>query len=421
MSNSERRHRRKARLRASRKRALRRRRAGALAALTSGALALPGLVGSARAEGMTERIGGEYSFSRYSEGKISASKAVPGSERDRYEIDMHQFRFAAPIGERIDVGLDLVHETMSGATPWYTEPGADGEPLQVMTGATVEDARTDALLQGRFHFDRALASASGGVSFENDYFAINGGLGSEFDFNEKNTTLSNGIGVSFDRIDPVDRDEYPLRPANEKKQSYSAFVGISQILRRNIAFQSTLTYQLGHGYLSDPYKEVIVDGERIADSRPDMRHQIAWLTRYRHHFSALNASLHADYQLYWDDWNILAHTFELGWYQSFWDWLRFIPSVRYYSQGQADFYAPLYDQARPDGYYSTDYRLSPYGAISWKLKAETRFSTWRLDWVASFAWERYLSSASFAMGKVGTPNPGLVNYDLFSVGLTTRF
>jgi hypothetical protein len=310
---------------------------------------------------------------------------------------------------------------MSGATPWYVIPGDDGKPVQVMTGATVEDKRTDALLEGRYYMDRAQASLSGGVSFEKDYFAVNGGLGGQLEFNEKNTTLSSGLGVSIDSIDPVDSDEFPLRPDHEKKQTYSAFAGISQVLRRNIAVQSTLTYQLGHGFLSDPYKQALVEGEPLADSRPDLRHQIAWLSRYRHHFSSVNGSFHANYQFYWDDWSITAHSLEFAWYQSLFEAFRLIPSFRYYSQGQADFYAPYYEQPRSDGLYSSDYRLSPFGAISWRIRAETRFRTWRLDWLASFSWERYLSSGKYALQGVSQANPGLVNYDLFSVGLTTRF
>jgi len=360
-------------------------------------------------------------YSRYSEAKLPSSKVAVGSERSRYDIDIHQVRFAMPIADRFNLGLDVVHESMSGASPWYVIPGDDGKPVQVMTGATIDDARTDVLLEGKYFMDRGQASLSGGVSFEDDYFAINGGLGGELDLNEKNTTLSSGIGVSIDSIKPVDTDQYPLRPNHEKKQTYSGFVGLSQVLGRSTAMQSTLTYQLGNGYLSDPYKQALVVGEPLGDSRPDLRNQISWLSRYRHHFSSLDATLHADYQFYWDDWKISAHSFELAWYQSLFEAFQLIPSVRYYSQGQADFYAPYYEQTRSDGHYSSDYRLSPYGAISWRIKAETRFRIWQLDWLASFSWERYLSSGSYALQKVSTPNPGLVNYDLFSVGFTTRF
>jgi hypothetical protein len=422
MSNAERRQRRRNRLRSARRRARRRRRQrSVLAALTGAALALPGLVGSAAAEGMTERIGAEYGYSRYAEDAISRSKAAVGSERDRYEIDVHQLRFATPLADRFDLGLDIVHESMSGATPWYVIPDDDGKPVQVMTGATVEERRTDALLEGRYFLDRGLASLAGGVSFENDYLAINGALGGQLDLDDKNTALSGGLGISYDMIDPTDSDEFPLRPEHEKKQTYSVHAGISQVLRRNAAVQSTLTYALGHGFLSDPYKQALVAGEPLADSRPELRHQIAWLTRYRHHFDGLRASLHADYQLYWDDWSIMAHTFELAWYQSLFESIRLIPALRYYSQGQADFYAPFYEQARADGHYSSDYRLSPFGAISWRLRAEAQLRLLRLDCVAFFAWERYLSSGKYALQKVDSENPGLVRFNVFSVGLQTRF
>ena len=142
---------------------------------------------------------------------------------------MHQVRFAMPIADRFDLGLDIVHESMSGATPWYVIPGDDGKPVQVMTGATIEDKRTDALLEGKYYMDRAQASLSGGVSFENDYFAINGGLGGQLDLNEKNTTLSSGLGVSIDSIDPVDTDEYPLRPEPREEAD---LLGVRRASRR---------------------------------------------------------------------------------------------------------------------------------------------------------------------------------------------
>ena len=421
MTSATRERRRKARARRARRRAQRQRKHGALLALTSGALALPGLARSAAAEGLTDQISSEYNYSRYSEASLPASKVAPGSERSRYDIDMHQVRLAAPLGERFALGLDVVHESMSGATPWYVIPGDNGKPVQVMTGATIDDARTDLQLEGKYFMDRSLASLSGGVSFEKDYLAINGGLGGQIDFNEKNTTLSGGLGVSVDSIDPTGGPEFPLRPDHENKQNYSGFIGISQVLRRNIAVQSTLTYALGNGFLSDPYKEALVMGEPVADSRPDLRNQISWLSRYRHHFSSLNGTLHADYQFYWDDWNITAHALEVAWYQSLFDTIRVIPSFRYYTQGQANFYANYYDQLRSDGYYSSDYRLSPFGSLSWRIRAEAHFRTWQLDWVGSFSWERYLSSGSYALESVSSPNPGLVSFDLFSVGLTTRF
>jgi hypothetical protein len=393
----------------------------ALAALSSAALALPGLARDAAAEGPLSQLSAEYSYSRYSEDPLPASKVTPGGERSRYEVDIHQIRLAGPLFARVDLGVDLVHEKMSGASPWYVIPDADGNPVQVMSGATIEDQRTDALVEAMLHFDRGRATLGGGISKENDYFAWNGSLRGEREFADKRTTLSAGSAFSIDRIEPTDAELFPTRPSHEKKWSGTVFAGIAQILSREAALQSSLTFQRQTGYLSDPYKQVLVAGNPVADSRPDARHQLTWLTRYRHHVEPIAGTLQADYRFYADDWKVTSHTLELAWDQAIWDAIHLVPSFRYYSQSQADFYGPYFETAPSDGEASSDYRLSPYGAISWRLKAETRFATGPIDWRAAFSWQRYLSSGDYALGKVSLENPGLVSFHLFSIALSARF
>jgi len=398
-----------------------RRRSPVLSALTSSALALPGLAGGARAASPVDRVGADYNFSYYAEDDLPSGKLAAGDD-SRYEIEMHQFHAVAPLGERSDANLDIVHETMSGATPWYVANSGSGTPIQVMTGATVDEKRTDALLTGSYYFERAKASASGGFSLENDYFSGNGGLSGDLDLNDKNTTLSAGGSLSFDTIEPTDAALFATRPTKEKKETYSAFAGISQVIRRNIAVQSTFSYQHGTGYLSDPYKQVEVAGNaNNPDRRPGQRNQFAWLTRYRHHVSPVEGTLHANYQLYLDDWGITSHTLELAWHQTLFDAFRLVPAFRYYSQSQADFYAPFF--SAPAQHMSSDYRLSPYGAISWKLRAEVELQDWpgKLDWRGSFTWERYLSGGEYALQSVSLENPGLVSFNLFTIALTGRF
>lgn len=396
-------------------------RGGVLSALTTSSLALPGPTAHAAELGDLGYTA-EYKFARYSEDPVSSSKVEAG-DNDRYEIDVHQVHLGGPLTERISLDLEVGHEVMSGATPWYVTPNpSGGDPLLVMTGATIDEARTDALLKGTLVFDRGNAALSGGVSIENDYLAINGGLQGERFFNEKNTTLSGGVGFSVDRIEPTDAESFG-RDSEEDKQSGSAFLGLSQILGRNAAIQGTLQYQLASGFLDDPYKKAFVVSTSTPepDTRPDMRHQISFLARYRQHIPFLRGTLHADYRFYYDDWNIDAHTFEVSWYQMLWQSFRLIPSARYYTQSQADFYAPYYQAPTRGGLYSSDYRLSPYGAITWRVKAETRFQLYNLDLLANIAYERYVSSGKLAIKDVSVSNPGLVDFNMLSVGLTTRF
>jgi hypothetical protein len=388
---------------------------GALAALTTSALLLPGL---ARAQ--DERWGIDYGYTFYAEDDLDSSKLQAG-DAERYEIETHQIRMRAPLGGRVDLGLDLVHETMSGATPWYVEPNTEGEAVQVMTGASVEDQRSDFLLRGTYLFDEARTSLLGGYSVEDDYSAINFGFASEHDFNEKNTVLSFGAGLSLDEIDPTPTDTN-LDPSKEDKRTVSVFAGISQVINRSSIVQSTFTYQNGSGFLSDPYKLVSVGGVNLADSRPDARHQFSWLTRFRRHFSSVNGALHADYRLYVDDWGVTSHTIELGWYQMLWDAIAIIPSARYYTQSQADFYGPFFTTS-PGDEFTSDYRLSPYGAYSWKLRAETRLSDWpfRMAWKVGVSWERYESAGDLAIKDVEVENPGLVSFNVLTFNLSAKF
>lgn len=397
---------------------LKRRPPSVLHALASGALALPGLAQGDTPEGRWE---GAYGYSNYSEDKLPASKLSAGSPK-RYSIDTHQFQLQGPLGGRVDMGLDLAYETMSGATPWYVERGADGKPIQVMSGATIEEERIDAQVRGNYYFDNARTGAAAGFSIENDYTAVNGAFEGETHFFEKNSTLSSGIGFSYDRIEPTDAELFD-RPESETRGGLSAFAAWSQVLGRSSTLQTSLTYQHQRGYLSDPYKLVAagIDGN-IRDDRPGQRNQLSWLTRYRKHFSRTGSTLHLDYRFYWDDWEINSHTLELALHQAFGDAFRIVPSLRYYSQSAADFYGPFFDSA-PAGHASSDYRLSPFGAFSWRIKGETRLRGWPfgMDWRASVAYERYVSSGDLALGSVSVENPGLVSFDLISVSFGGRF
>ena len=82
-----------------------------------------------------------------------------------------------------------------------------------MSGPTIEDTAQRLPAEGRTTTSsNARLGLAGGYSTENDYSAINFGFDGETHFNEKNTTLSGGLGMSFDEIDPTDADLYATRP-----------------------------------------------------------------------------------------------------------------------------------------------------------------------------------------------------------------
>ncbi len=394
---------------------------GTLAMLTTSALALIPGAERAAAESALADWTFEYGYSMYSEGNLPASKLSSGS-RKRYDIDTHQFQLHAPIGSSMGFDLDVAYEKMSGATPWLIEPDLVGDPIVVMTGASIRDARTDVLGTFSLEGDRSRSTFSGGVSTEDDYLSINAGAGQEWDFNQKATTLSWGAGVAIDTSDPNPTSFNPA-PRDHHKRSGTFSLGVAQVIDRASVVQTSLTLQYASGFLADPYKLVSSGGSAFADRRPDSRTQLAWLTRYRRHFEKVHGSLHADYQFYWDTWAVTAHTLELGWHQELFDLLTITPSVRYYTQDAADFYAPYYAPGLPAGQSaSSDYRLSAYGAVSFKLRADLRLASLikNMDARVGIQWETYMSGKEFSLAG-GRENPALVDFDVLMITLQTDF
>jgi hypothetical protein len=417
----------------------------ALTAFTTSALALPGIAGSASADAPIEEAKAAASFSYYKEDNLSPSKfSTSGGtgSRDRYEVFTGQFRLDMPATARTDIGVQLLYEEMSGASPWYVLPDSTGKPLQVMSGATIEDERFELLVDADFYLDRGKDTISAGFSTENDYESVNVGLGTERNYNDKNTTLSAAGGFSYDWIDPTDPGFSLARPSSGEKWSIDLFAGLSQIVSRASTVSFTVNYKHSDGYLADPYKAIVelgASGTLLSDIRPDTKDQVSLLARYRHHFESVTGSMHADYRFYNDDWGVTSHTVELAWYQNFFEWLTITPSVRWYTQGKADFYETVLPAGNVPSKRSSDYRLSPYGALSYRIKAEVEFDNvleydppaWLevigvsdgLDLIASLSYERYFSDGDFSVVSVSESDeaPGLVRFRVFAVSVTGRF
>ncbi len=372
-----------------------------LQALTAAAMALPGFSAPALADAPPDRAELGYRYSQYQEDRMPQSQVATGSQ-ERYDIEVHQFRWLTPLGEAYSLAATLDYETMSGASPMgVSQTGTT--PALVMSGASIADKRLDLNLKASRYFAEGNASVTGGVSQEDDYDAVNLGLEGELHFNQKQTTVLGGVGFSSDSLSPTQAPGV-TRPTEEDKTTLTGFAGVAQVLDRVSVIQTTVTLMLHEGYLSDPY--------RSYDVRPDSRTALAWNTRYRRWLDAAEAALHLDYRLYGDDWGIISHTLGVEWHQNIDAHLRLVPSLRYYSQGQADFYRGA-DVPGLAGEQSSDYRLSPYGALTFGLAAVATGHNWRLR----LSGERYVSDADLALGGVGQENPGLINFTLVSLGM----
>lgn len=386
----------------------------ALLALTASALSLPGI---ARGQ-VVKDIEVDYRYSHYQEDDLSADNSATGESSERYEIDTHQFRIASLVADDYEVSLDLTVESMSGASPWFVLPNANGEPVQVMSGATIEEDRTDVLVSVARRMNWGKLGVSAGHSDEDDYQATNVAVFGEWELADRVSTVSGGIGYSDDELDPT-VGTTPVSTRGADRDAVSVFAGYSRVLTENTVVQTSLRYVDHGGFLSDPYKQAFIQNPAaiVADNRPDGRREIVWLTRLRHYVERFDAAAHADYRLYDDNWDVTAHSIDLAWHQNLPYQFRVVPGLRWYSQSEAFFYQPFYAQARDDGFASSDYRLSPYGAISLSLDVHKEFNGWSLG----ARYENYNSGEEYAASDVDVEAPALVDFDIISISLRKVF
>ena len=372
-------------------------------ALSTAAMALPAFAAPQPVETIVA-----IKATTYQEEDVPQRDVLAGSD-ERYKIDIAQFRLLTPVGEKWSLGVDVAYETMSGASPWGTIMGADGEASLIMSGATIRDKRTEVSLTATHHGESRSISVDLTSSDEDDYEARAVSVSGEWEMNNKLSTLSLGMSYSSDDIEPTDALRFG-RVQREEKISRSLSAGWAQVLNKNSVVHVGLDVTDHDGYLSDPYK--------LRDVRPDEKLEWAFSLKYRRYFDNQNAALHLDYRYYDDDWGINSHTFHTGWHQNFGENIRIVPNVSYYSQNEADFYRGTDDFGLATTInQSSDFRLSGYGAYTFGVKLI--YSA--LQWDVSLSLDRYISDKSYGHDASDHSHPALLSFNMTSFGLNFRF
>ncbi|NCT17894.1 MAG: hypothetical protein COZ75_01220 [Flavobacteriaceae bacterium CG_4_8_14_3_um_filter_34_10] len=242
------------------------------------------------------------------------------------------------------------------------------------------------------------------VSTEYDYFSF--GFGGSYTrlFNEKNTEISINANIyldSWDLIYPVelrhvdvvrakDDDVFPFdindytitgntnydpqftRFKNKNRDSYSIGASFSQILSKKLQGLLSIDVVRQEGLLSTPYQRVyfsdiadsFIENFHLADDverLPDTRNKIALggnLNYYVNEFLTVRTF----YRFYTDNWGIDSHTAKIEVPIKIGHGFTIYPSYRYYTQTQADYFAPYEAHLSTEKYYTSDYDLSDFNA-----------------------------------------------------------
>lgn len=383
------------------------------ALLTAAAALLPAAPTKAAASDEADTRA-SYRFSEYDEDALNNPVVI--GDRRRYRVLSQQFDLDAKLAAGAwGLKLDATHEVMSGSSPWYVIPDAKGRPLQVLSGATIRDHRSAlaaALTQNPGSAENTTYSAS--YSGERDYHAAALGVERSQPLDAA-TTLGYGGSFSHDRIRPTDAAIYG-RIAHATKNTASAFASLAWVLDRDSVVQAGVQLNLAHGYLSDPYKQFAYGSDVLPERRPERRVEAAALVRYRRAFAPIDAALHLDYRYALDSWGLSSHTVEASWYQSLGHGWRLVPSLRWYGQSAARFYAPFFIEPAGQRFYSSDYRLGTFGSLSTSINVRKAIGRWEL----SLGVERYHSARGLAPGS-GPAVPAMVDFTRAWAGLDFGF
>ena len=174
-------------------------------------------------------------------------------------------------------------------------------------------------------------------SDEPDYVANTFGATVTHEVLDGLTTLSLGYSMGRDDVGRAHTD------FADHVNRYQYKLGVSQVVTKSLLMNLNYEAILEDGYLHSPYRAARLLGLSVPEVYPRTRDGHAVALGIVNGLGAkdgqLKASAHLRYRYFWDNWNIRAHTVELGYGSRLDDRWLVEPRYRYYKQSAASFYA----------------------------------------------------------------------------------
>lgn len=307
-----------------------------------------------------------------------------------------------------------------------SKSGAKNNQLAHTISSASPETRNQGDFKLGYEWDEAALDVGGGISEENDYHSQFGNMAGRWDLNHKLTQIN--LSQSYTNSNTtatLDHDatpyiwetstgfnafnrsnhDYQLTKSGGNtfltgdRQDWRTALGLTQVVNESALVEAGFEFSRGTGYMANPYKAVelayiapgqtgnVLTGQTVGllEERPSERNQWIENLRYVQHIKGLDAAVHFDYSFSHDDWGVNAHTFQSDWVQPIGSGWAITPKIRYYSQSAANFYTPYlvtiqsptfiygangqiigkqFDASKLPTYYSSDPRLSGYGALS---------------------------------------------------------
>jgi hypothetical protein len=281
----------------------------------------------------------------------------------------------------LDLGWEA--DVVSGATESLKAGPISG--ADVISSATSFDDTRHVLSAG-FRITRETTHLSAAFSYgtEKDYRSRAITVSAGTDFLQKNTQIELSYARGFDEVCTT---AYPNTRAPSERDaldsSAGCFTNADDRASRDIdldnlqaawtqtwtpvfSTQVVLTGALQHGFLENPYREVVISpaNDTALENQPDNRARGALALRARYYAKPIQTAFGAGIRGYRDTWDVLSQTYELEAERYIFPWLRILARGRFYNQSGALFWSDDYTGGEPKygprgQYWSGDRELSP--------------------------------------------------------------
>jgi hypothetical protein len=319
---------------------------------------------------------------------LRTSLFVEPSKKSHMTVLTPSASVAATPVDFLTVNAGWAADVVSGASePLKAGPNFRDTP-DIVSAASVTDFRqvaTGGLTAHRGHTD---FGASYSYGTEHDYRSNAITATASSDFFQRNTKLEVAFSHGFDEVcdlasnarqvsterQALDSSKGCFTSAKDRRSldvSIDNFQGAwTQSWTPVLATQLVLTGSVLHGFLSNPYRSVVVgpSGEAAQEHHPDDRARAAAALRVKYYVRALDLALGAGVRAYHDTWDITSQSYELDVEKNLLSWLRLRVNGRYYRQTAALFWSDDYTGGEPANgprgqYFSGDRELSPLSSV----------------------------------------------------------
>jgi len=227
------------------------------------------------------------------------------------------------------------------------------------TASAYTEERTEYTVGVDYLYDRSIMSLGFTNSSENDFDANTVYFTVSQEFFGGMSTVTLGYAEGWDEVGRIGNDNF-----SEDADRRNFQFGVSQVLTRNTLVGLDLEVVTDEGYLQNPYRQnryldpddatsFLYQPERY----PETRTSTSVAARAIYHLP-FRASIRGEYRYFSDTWGIKAHTVELGYVHALNERWTLEGSVRYYSQGEADFYSDLFPYENSQTHLARDKEMS---------------------------------------------------------------